>query len=117
MNKAQHDHFVIPLLFVVSTILMVAVMPREGQFKYQYQKGSPWMYENLDASFDFPILKTEEELRLEREKAAKYFTPYFSIKSDIEAEQLRAFSAAALDAGLPDMVSGELLSFYKELYG
>lgn len=117
MNKAQHDHFVIPLLFVVSTILMVAVMPREGQFKYQYQKGSPWMYESLDASFDFPILKTEEELRLEREKAAKYFTPYFSIKSDIEAEQLRAFSAAALDAGLPDMVSGELLSFYKELYG
>lgn len=117
MNKAQHDHFVIPLLFVVSTILMVAVMPREGQFKYQYQKGSPWMYENLDASFDFPILKTEEELRLEREKAAKYFTPYFSIKSDIEAEQLRAFSAAALDAGLPDMLSGELLSFYKELYG
>ena len=41
MNKAQHDHFVIPLLFVVSAILMVAVMPREGQFKYQYQKGSP----------------------------------------------------------------------------
>ena len=81
---------------------MIISLPREGQFKYQYQKGSPWMYENLDASFDFPILKTEEELRIERERVTKSFTPYFLLKPDIEAEQLRAFGTEAGQAGLPD---------------
>lgn len=64
MTKKEKEKVIIPLLFVLAAALMVFSLPREGQFKYQYQKGSPWMYENLDATFDFPILKTDEELHL-----------------------------------------------------
>ena len=52
----KKENIIIPLLFGLAAIIMVISLPREGQFKYQYQKGSPWMYENLDATFDFPVL-------------------------------------------------------------
>ncbi|MFA6651387.1 MAG: HDIG domain-containing metalloprotein, partial [Bacteroidales bacterium] len=116
MTKKEKEKVIIPLLFVLAAALMVFSLPREGQFKYQYQKGSPWMYENLDATFDFPILKTDEELRLEREKLAENFTPYFVLRPDIEAEQLRAFTAEATLAGLSDALQSKLLSFFKNIY-
>ena len=116
MTKKEKEKVIIPLLFVLAAALMVFSLPREGQFKYQYQKGSPWMYENLDATFDFPILKTDEELHLEREKLAESFTPYFVLRPDIEAEQLRAFTSEASRTGLPDELQGKLLSFFKNIY-
>jgi cyclic-di-AMP phosphodiesterase PgpH len=116
MTKKEKEKVIIPLLFVLAAALMVFSLPREGQFKYQYQKGSPWMYENLDATFDFPILKTDEELRLEREKLAENFTPYFVLRPDMEAEQLRAFTTEATLAGLPDELQSKLLSFFKNIY-
>lgn len=116
MTKKEKEKVIIPLLFVLAAALMVFSLPREGQFKYQYQKGSPWMYENLDATFDFPILKTDEELRLERGKLAESFTPYFVLRPDIEAEQLRAFTSEATLAGLSDELQSKLLSFFKNIY-
>ena len=68
MTKKEKEKILLPVLFILAAFLMVISLPREGQFKYQYQKGSPWMYENLNATLDCPILKTEEELRLEREQ-------------------------------------------------
>ena len=56
MTKKEKEKILLPVLFILAAFLMVISLPREGQFKYQYQKGSPWMYENLDATFDFPIL-------------------------------------------------------------
>jgi len=117
MTKKKKENIIILLLFGLAAVIMVISLPREGQFKYQYQKGSPWMYENLDATFDFPVLKTEEELRLEREKISRLFTPYFFLKPDIEAVQLRTFSEDALQAGLSDELQGKLLTLYKSIYG
>ena len=102
MTKKEKEKILIPLIFIIAAVLIVISLPREGQFKYQFQKGSPWMYENLDASFDFPILKTDEELRTERDKITRNFTPYFLLKPDIEAEQLRSFSAEAEQALLEE---------------
>ena len=47
------------LLFVILTL----IFPRAAKFRYDYRKGSPWAYETLIAQFDFPILKTDEQLR------------------------------------------------------
>jgi len=117
MTKKEKEKILLPVLFILAAFLMVISLPREGHFKYQYQKGSPWMYENLDATFDFPILKTEEELRLEREQISRNFTPYFSLKPDIEAAQLRTFTIDAVQAGLSDALQGKMLTQYKTIYG
>jgi cyclic-di-AMP phosphodiesterase PgpH len=55
------------LLFLLAAAIIVGVFPKEGKFRYEFQRGKPWMHEDLIAPFDFPILKTEAELAQERE--------------------------------------------------
>lgn len=51
-----------------SAIFVVYLSPREAKFKYEFQKGKPWLYENLVAPFDFSIIKSDETLLVESEK-------------------------------------------------
>ena len=41
MTKKEKEQFLIPLIFIIAAALIVASLPREGQFKYQYQKRQP----------------------------------------------------------------------------
>ena len=69
-------------------ILLVFMMPRAPKFHYDYKKGSPWMYETLVTQFDFPVLKTAQQLQEEREKAGSTVVPYYKLDQDaaIQAE-------------------------------
>ena len=44
-------------------IILSLCFPRQAKFAYDYKKGSAWNHETLIAQFDFPILKTQEQLR------------------------------------------------------
>ena len=46
---------------MAAIVLIVFFFPKGGKFKYDFQKGKPWQYENLYAPFDFSIKKTDEE--------------------------------------------------------
>ncbi|MGS2738268.1 HD family phosphohydrolase [Sinomicrobium sp. M5D2P17] len=70
-------------LFICATALVVYLFPKAGKFKYEFQKGKPWQYENLYAPFDFPILKTEEEIEKEKEAVRADFVPYYSYNANI----------------------------------
>ena len=45
------------LLYIASVCFIVFFFPKGGQFKYEFQKGRAWQYENLYAPFDFSINK------------------------------------------------------------
>ncbi|MBT8317105.1 MAG: HDIG domain-containing protein [Lutibacter sp.] len=64
INKLLVNHSLIYKLFlyIVTIILVVYLFPKGGQFKYEFQKGKPWQYENYYAPFDFAIKKTTEEI-------------------------------------------------------
>lgn len=67
------------VLFAVSVALIVFLLPREAKFPYEFQKGKPWLYENLTAPFDFSVLKTDEEIqeeRLDLQSSATIFLDY-----------------------------------------
>ncbi|MDP2423863.1 MAG: HDIG domain-containing protein [Bacteroidales bacterium] len=64
-------------LFLLSVVLIMFIFPREGKFKYEFQRGKPWMHEDLIASFDFPILKPANEISQERELVIRQIKPYF----------------------------------------
>lgn len=65
-------------LMVAAAVVLTLLLPAEGKFKYEYQRGRPWLYETLVAPMDIPVLKTEQELRLERNLAAKSTVNCFS---------------------------------------
>ncbi len=64
-------------LFIIATILIIYLLPKGGQFKYNFQKGKPWQYENLYAPFSFTIKKDKESLDKEIEAIKNDITPFF----------------------------------------
>jgi len=64
-------------LFIASTLLVIYLLPKGGQFKYDFQKGKPWQYENLYAPFSFTIKKSEEAIAIEKAEIRKNAVPYF----------------------------------------
>ncbi len=81
--KKNYKYIFRAFLFILTTALIVYVFPREGKFRYEFQKGRPWMHENLFAPFDFPIYKSEKQLGEERDSTLEYFNPYFKYDSTI----------------------------------
>ncbi len=70
-------------LFVLTTIIILLLFPREGRFGYEFQKGAPWMHEELIAPFNFPIYKYDEEVAAEQDSILREFKPYFIIDREI----------------------------------
>ena len=66
-------------LFILSTVLIIYLLPKGGQFKYNFQKGKPWQYENLYAPFSFTIKKSKAEIEEEIEYLREELIPYFEI--------------------------------------
>lgn len=77
-------------LYVVSVALIVFFFPKGGKFKYDFQRGKPWQYENLYAPIDFSIQKTPEEIEAEKSAIRKNKTDYFTYNtatvSDVQRE-------------------------------
>lgn len=68
--------------------LLILVFPREGKFKYEYQRGKPWQHEDLIAPVDFAVLKPTDELKLEKEKALEQLRPHFLKSQGIADAQI-----------------------------
>lgn len=81
------------LYFLIAIIVIVSFLPRQGKFKYEFQKGKPWMHEDLIAPFDFPINKTEAELFEERNLILKDFKPYFNLDATVLRTSLTQFQS------------------------
>ncbi len=70
-------------LYVVSVGLIVFFLPKGGKFKYEFQKGKPWQYENLYAPIDFSINKTPEEISQEKQSIADLHPDYYSYDASV----------------------------------
>lgn len=73
----------LPLVFLL--VLLTFVMPRSPKFNYDYEKGSPWMYEDLVSLFDFPLLKSEEQYKAELQEAWSSVIPVYRHDATIAA--------------------------------
>ena len=71
----------IPL--VVLFLVLTLIFPRTAKFSYDFRKGSPWSHETLLAQFDFPILKTDEQIREEKNRSKSVVIPYYRYRQDI----------------------------------
>ena len=80
------------LLLIGSIVLVIYMLPKGGQFKYQFQKGKPWQYENLYAPFNFTIKKDNKALEEERESIKRNAVPFFDLDPDIPLTALQEFS-------------------------
>ncbi|TXE11780.1 HDIG domain-containing protein [Seonamhaeicola algicola] len=96
INKLYKNHSLIykSLLFVSTTILIVYLFPKSGKFKYDFEKGKPWQFENLLAPFDFAIKKTDDEINTEKQLITSNVALYFNVDNTVEPRVNKAFSNA-----------------------
>ncbi len=79
------------LLYVVAVGCIVFFFPKGGKFKYEFQKGKPWQYNNLYAPFDFSIIKDADEIGSERSEVEKNQLDYYSYNDAIVNEVYASF--------------------------
>ncbi|MBR5042818.1 MAG: HDIG domain-containing protein, partial [Bacteroidales bacterium] len=107
MKQTVRLNKVFPALIVVA--LLAAIAPRAARFDYDYKKGGTWEYETLFAPFDFPVLKTADQIRDEMDKATDVYVPYYNSLPDVTASSLRKASDLQL-GGLDSLVAASLAS-------
>lgn len=99
---------------IVLFALLVFIMPKAPNFSYDYQKGSPWMYETLTAQFDFPVLKTQAQMQQEIEKAWQSVIPYYRVNKSVSRQAEKNLLSA--DLGKFSPMKSELASALRTIY-
>jgi putative nucleotidyltransferase with HDIG domain len=80
------------VLYFISIALIVFFFPRGGKFKYEFQKGKPWQYDNLYAPFDFSINKTDGDLVVERKLLEENKPDYYTFDQQVYNEVISKYA-------------------------
>ncbi|MDT8416966.1 MAG: HDIG domain-containing protein [Lutibacter sp.] len=85
INKLLVNHSLIYKLFlyIITVILVVYLFPKGGQFKYEFQKGKPWQYENYYSPFDFSIKKSPQEIEAEKQQIKENSKQFFEYDDEV----------------------------------
>ena len=79
-------------LYVVSCFFVIYLFPVKSQFAYEFSEGELWAYETLYAPFDFAIIKTAEEIQLEKEELRNEVITFFDVDQTIETKVIDNYS-------------------------
>jgi putative nucleotidyltransferase with HDIG domain len=78
-------------LVVLTTFLIVWFLPRSEGKQFAYEVGEPWHYGTVIAKYDFPIYKTDEALKMEKDSLLKQFQPYYIYNHRAESKNINKF--------------------------
>lgn len=71
------------ILFLITVVSIVYLFPKGGQFKYDFNKGKPWQYDNLLAPFDFSVNKNQQEIEAEKLQLTNNNKLYFEYNNAV----------------------------------
>ena len=126
INKLFVNHSLIYklALYIATVILVVYLFPKGGQFKYEFQKGKPWEYENYYAPFDFAIKKTADEIENEEKEIIESSKQFFefdeeiviSVKNSITKKVSELFSNSDISEDDKIILLDKINSILAEIY-
>ena len=99
-----HDLLIRISLVLVSVLLIVWAMPRDGQMILKAEKGKPWRHQDLVAPFDFPIYKSDAAIQAERDSIMREYEPYFGFDAEVGARMQSKFTQDFAE-GIPGLTS------------
>ena len=83
----QHNLIVKLMIFGLSIGLIVYFLPREGKFRYEFEKGKIWLHEDFRAPFNFAINKSEDEISGETEFMERSGKSYYEFDEQVLFEK------------------------------
>ncbi|MBO5186195.1 MAG: HDIG domain-containing protein [Prevotella sp.] len=106
-------------IIVGAVIVTIWAMPGDSAANFNAEQGRPWRYGDFTAPFDFPIYKSKERVKRERDSLMREYQPYYNYNSEIEGQQVRKFVSDFSDGipGLTDdfisIIANRLHSIYR----
>lgn len=79
------------LIFLLVAVAISFLIPLKRSSRYQYTKYKPWQGALLTAPYDFPIYKTDEQLKRERDSIALEQKPVYSHLQDVGMLMMQEF--------------------------
>lgn len=96
------------------TLVVIGLLyPNRAYFNYEFQQGTKWEYETLKAPFNFPIVRTFDEIKEEKDTIKNNFIPRFDSDSHYKEELLIYIDNISLDS-IPETDISRFKNFIKK---
>lgn len=108
------------VLVIISIVLIVWAMPHDNRSYFYIEKDKPWKYADFTAPFDFPVYKSEEAIKAEKDSLMKAYEPYYQFDHNKEAQMVKKFQQdyaegiPGLDEEYVRIISNRLHSLYQQ---
>jgi len=120
-DELDWREILVRVLLVVATVAIVVwVMPHDNRTYFHVEEGKPWKYADFTAPYDFPVYKSEEAIKNERDSALMNYQPYYKLNKEIETRMVKKFNTDFAN-GIPDLpisfvqiISNRLHSLYQQ---
>jgi len=86
MKYFSKKYLSVILGYIAVLIGTLYLFPLQNKLGFYYQLNKPWQYNNLIAPFDFPIYKTDAEIKAEKDSIIVHFFPYVENKQNTKDE-------------------------------
>ena len=94
------------ILMALSVIIITYSLPKQAKFKYEFEKGNVWLHDDLISPYNYPIKKTQEQIKEDKENVLKAALPIYEYDEQVfqdQAAQYQAeFEAKWKNAGFKD---------------
>lgn len=104
------------LLILCTTAVIIWALPRTHESSLKYDIGKPWSYGTFIAKFDFPILRSEESLRHDRDSIRRNFEPYFTLDEKVEKRQTSLMIAELQNLRVSNSYIQTVVNLTHEMY-
>lgn len=68
---------------VACVFIITLYLPKQPRFRYEFEKGKMWLNKDLLAPFSFAILKTDQQIKADRNEALSNVLPIYVYDNDV----------------------------------
>jgi cyclic-di-AMP phosphodiesterase PgpH len=91
-NVSGNQILKILLLAFCMGLIATFLLPNQGIFPFKYAVGNPWNFKNLQAPFDFEVLRPRESVKEELAEIESQHAPYYLLNTEKVRTQKRLFA-------------------------
>lgn len=93
MKLSTRRNIFVAAIFVAVVVGICSFLPREKSISIDFVEGKPWRYEQLTATFDFAVAKSEAALERERAEVMVSQRPYYIKDLSVGTAAVDSFNA------------------------
>ena len=101
-NNMLRDIIVRSALIIATVAIVVWALPHDKNNMFHVEEGKPWKYVDITAPFDFPVYKSEEVVKQERDSVMRQYEPYYRYNAETGTQMVKKFATDYAD-GIPDV--------------